>query len=1027
MTQSLPVTSWHKASYDRFIQESLPALLDTCMPLIDYQVYATTTYTCDISLSLSDGANDVSVVYHDIPRPDDEGLFIIDGKKFAVVPYASSDDLEHADIFCVGEQLLQLCQQHLHYQAPITFPWNEELVRTVLPLETWIQQFFENSKDKHALPGIDFMLSTAQRLDETNWLATKQHLTRIYIKDRTRLFTPGHFGRLCPFETPEGPNIGRIGPLTRGASIRDGKIVVLDERPEAMLGAVAATIPLLEHDNPTGLLMGANMLRQWLKPSQPEPALVQTGNEPAVADFWCGRNLLTAFVSWGIDTFASGIVISESCARKLNYPEPIAPGDKLSNRHGMKGVVSQIIPDELMPYLPDGTPVELVCNAIHMHTQRFFGSIRETVLGRIAHAEGMPFMAPPFHAPDEQEIRRRLAQSGLPEDGMEQLHQGRDGQPLTQRCSVGWIYWGRLNHLAADKLRPSLSLQYTQTASDLEYYALRDAQAYQVISDMFTHAATHRVAADLLCGSAQAVTLAPQFVDVMTRLSLVSIQAVLEPHGEHLEFHFAPFAGEKLTFARAVPHPWLTAVELNHIGISSFVTEMPEYQMVFRTNKRLQRMLDSGAPESLTRQAYAQLINRVNAFCAALLTPAQLHFQARHAYSAHAVIVPGLELDWEQVGLPEQLAWKLFTPRLLQEISSEAIEARTVEAIQALEALMARSWVVVQRAPVLSPRSCIACHPVRIAGDALRLHPFINGLLQADFDGDQIAVFLPVTDEGQQDAGSKLSMRQQIMRDPLLLDALVPVDEVMWGLADLSLTDAGRAQLAALTGNFSFQHIDMLTRTLLSETLHNVYEVQGVDHVLKLLDELYRMGFISAQRAGISINPLLDQDSMAYFPRPALADEQSWQLYLEEVGEKLAARTDYHQYHAGTLLLAIKSGACGELRHLLWFLFGQGIMHDVSDQPVAIAHGYYEGHTAVEMFTLAVHARAYFAHVLREWELARQEVQARNSTQGFHVLERAMRAEHPGLVFANAASIGEIDPLVDKDSRLFIGLPPFQS
>ena len=119
-------------------------------------------------------------------------------------------------------------------------------------------------------------------------------------------------------------------------------------------------IPLLEHDDPNRILMGANMMGQWIIPPDPEPALVQTGFEPDAPNFWCGRNLLTAFISWGGDTIEDGIVISESCAHRLGYPQPAEPGDKISNRHGSKGVISRIMPDNLMPHLPDGTPVELI-------------------------------------------------------------------------------------------------------------------------------------------------------------------------------------------------------------------------------------------------------------------------------------------------------------------------------------------------------------------------------------------------------------------------------------------------------------------------------------------------------------------------------------------------------------------------------------------------------------------------------------------------------------------------------------------
>ena len=170
-------------------------------------------------------------------------------------------------------------------------------------------------------------------------------------------------------------------------------------------------IPLLEHNDPNRLLMGANMLGQWLVPPDPEPALVQTGFEPNAPNFWCGRNLLTAYVSRGADTYEDALTISQSAARRLNYPHELEPGDKLSNRHGAKGVVARILPDDQMPHLPDGTPVELLYSFLGVPLRMNFGQIREALLGRIAHQQGEPIICPPYSAPDEAEIKARLQQN----------------------------------------------------------------------------------------------------------------------------------------------------------------------------------------------------------------------------------------------------------------------------------------------------------------------------------------------------------------------------------------------------------------------------------------------------------------------------------------------------------------------------------------------------------------------------------------------------------------------------------------
>ena len=411
---------WHKASFERFLHERLPHLLAEHVPLIGYAATATNQYTCQIELTLPSPAGDVVVAYAGLPQPDQEGVFQIGGKRQIVVPYAAHDDLENAEIFCVGEQLEAHLRQRLG-KVPDDLAWDTALARAWLPLNLWIREFFERPP-RYAWPSPDTNWTTfVQSLDDTNWLARHGHLRRLSIMDCQHLFRPGHFGRTCPFETPEGPNIGRILPIALGAEIRDGKLLIIDERPEATLGLEAAMIPLLEHNAPERLLMGANMLRQWIVPPSPEPALIQSGNEPDAPDFWCGHNLLTAFLSWGEDTYEDGIVLSESCARRLSYTHPVEPGDKLSNRHGVKGVVSRILPDDEMPHLADGTPVELIFNFISQHARAYFGQVREAVLSHIAHAGGRPMIIPPFHAPAEREIRSRLAQAGLPENGMERL------------------------------------------------------------------------------------------------------------------------------------------------------------------------------------------------------------------------------------------------------------------------------------------------------------------------------------------------------------------------------------------------------------------------------------------------------------------------------------------------------------------------------------------------------------------------------------------------------------------------------
>jgi hypothetical protein len=329
-------TPWHKQSFDRFLHKQLPRLLADRLPLLGYDAKSTGLYFCEITISLSTRNGEITLTFSKLPQPDDDGVFEIYGRRQVVLPTASQEDLDVAEIDCVGEQLYAFFDKQLH-KAPSDFEWDETVAKSWLPLDAWVHDFFRTSP-------------TSQELDEENRLARQEHLRRFMIPNRENMITASQFGRACPFETPEGSNIGKILHLAMGAVIKDCKIVVIDDKPEAKLGLTATMVPFLEHNEPNRQLFGVNMMRQWFTPTDPEPADVQTGLEPNEPGFWCGRNLLTAFMSLGADTFEDAIVISESAAQRLNYPYPVEPGDKFSNRHGSKGTISKILPDDQMPH-----------------------------------------------------------------------------------------------------------------------------------------------------------------------------------------------------------------------------------------------------------------------------------------------------------------------------------------------------------------------------------------------------------------------------------------------------------------------------------------------------------------------------------------------------------------------------------------------------------------------------------------------------------------------------------------------------
>jgi DNA-directed RNA polymerase subunit beta len=130
----------------------------------------------------------------------------------------------------------------------------------------------------------------------------------------------------------------------------------------------------------------------------------------------------------------------------------LSVGDKMAGRHGNKGVIARILPEEDMPYLPDGTPVEIVLNPLGVPSRMNVGQILETHLGWAANALGVHFATPVFDGATEREIKKALAESKLPSSGKTSLYDGMSGTPFEQPVTVGYIYMMKLSHLVDDKI-----------------------------------------------------------------------------------------------------------------------------------------------------------------------------------------------------------------------------------------------------------------------------------------------------------------------------------------------------------------------------------------------------------------------------------------------------------------------------------------------------------------------------------------------------------------------------------------------
>jgi len=130
----------------------------------------------------------------------------------------------------------------------------------------------------------------------------------------------------------------------------------------------------------------------------------------------------------------------------------LSEGDKLAGRHGNKGVVAKIMPEENMPYLPDGTPVEIVLNPLGVPSRMNVGQILEAHLGWAVKALGLYVSCPIFDGATEEEIKEVLKKAGLPEDGKITLYDGYTGEPFDQNITVGYLYIMKLIHLVDEKI-----------------------------------------------------------------------------------------------------------------------------------------------------------------------------------------------------------------------------------------------------------------------------------------------------------------------------------------------------------------------------------------------------------------------------------------------------------------------------------------------------------------------------------------------------------------------------------------------
>jgi len=157
-----------------------------------------------------------------------------------------------------------------------------------------------------------------------------------------------------------------------------------------------------------------------------------------------------------IATIESGTEVDSGVIKQVKVyiatKRKLQVGDKMAGRHGNKGVVAKIVPEEDMPYLSDGTPIEICLNPLGVPSRMNVGQVLETHLGYACHKLGITIATPVFDGIDEEGIREYCRKAEIPEHGKSQLYNGRTGEPLDQEVVVGHIYMMKLNHLVASKI-----------------------------------------------------------------------------------------------------------------------------------------------------------------------------------------------------------------------------------------------------------------------------------------------------------------------------------------------------------------------------------------------------------------------------------------------------------------------------------------------------------------------------------------------------------------------------------------------
>ena len=310
---------------------------------------------------------------------------------------------------------------------------------------------------------------------------TSIHIKEFQVEIRETKLGPEKITRDIPNTSEKTlDNLDAEGIIRIGAKVRSGDILVGKVTPKSE----TETTPEFKLLN--------SIFGEKAKEVRDSSLRVPHGIEGVVIDVQRMKRLEGDDLSPGVDEIVKVLIANK---RKLRE------GDKMAGRHGNKGIVARILPIEDMPYLEDGTPLDVCLNPLGVPSRMNIGQIMESELGVAGKYLNQFFEAPVFQSPSQEQIAEKLAEAGLSTDCKQIVHDGRTGEPFVNPIFVGVIYFMKLHHLVDDKMHARSTGPYSlvtqqplggkaqfggQRLGEMEVWALEAYGAANTLQEMMT-------------------------------------------------------------------------------------------------------------------------------------------------------------------------------------------------------------------------------------------------------------------------------------------------------------------------------------------------------------------------------------------------------------------------------------------------------------------------------------------------------------------------------------------------------------